>query len=128
MWNAHCKPRKSGTSRSVLRAVCPQVSVLVCRFDRLPPPGRNAARRRVGAGDPDKGANGVDRLAVGPELQAHQVEGLPLGWGHLVVNWGHRLRPVVLAAARAAGAADQVSNGRLPLDGHAYLPPATKHN
>lgn len=32
---------------------------------------------------------------MGPELQAHQVEGLPLGWGHLAANWGHRLRPAV---------------------------------
>lgn len=36
---------------------------------------------------------------MGPELQAHQVEGLPLGWGHLVANWGHRLRPAVPAGA-----------------------------
>lgn len=36
---------------------------------------------------------------MGPEPQAHQVEVLPLGWGPLVANWGHRLRPAVPAGA-----------------------------
>lgn len=31
----------------------------------------------------------------------------PLGWWHVVARWGHRLKPMVPAAARAAGAADK---------------------
>jgi hypothetical protein len=45
---------------------------------------------------------------LGPICRRTRSKGWPWGWGHVFAGWGHRLRPVVLAPARVAGAADQV--------------------